>query len=80
MIESYCVYYLDDELLSSERRGNNITLKLMWDHMPITGRLYVGHEQKSSFMLPNSYVSNQPAEPMKDTSASGKKKSKQRTK
>ncbi len=42
-------------------RGKNISLKLMWDHMPVTGRLYVRDENKSNFILPSQYVSNQPA-------------------
>jgi len=46
-------YALIDQ--GAELRNKNISLRLMWDHMPITGRLYVGDERKSSFVLPNKY-------------------------
>uniref|UniRef100_A0A7S1VL54 Signal peptidase complex subunit 3 n=1 Tax=Grammatophora oceanica TaxID=210454 RepID=A0A7S1VL54_9STRA len=41
-----------------ELRGNEIELQLMWDHMPITGLLYVGEQDKattSTFTLPSEY-------------------------
>ena len=37
-------------------RGKNITLKLMWDHMPLTGRLYVDNQGSKSFSLPSEYT------------------------
>mmetsp|Transcript_1107 Transcript_1107/g.1524 ORF Transcript_1107/g.1524 Transcript_1107/m.1524 type:complete len:177 (-) Transcript_1107:241-771(-) len=39
-------------------RGQDVTLTLMWDHMPITGMLYMGEQDKtqtSSFTLPQEY-------------------------
>jgi signal peptidase complex subunit 3 len=41
-----------------ELRNKTINLRLMWDHMPLTGRLYNGDERKSSFTLPGSYKQN----------------------
>eukprot|EP01031_Cornospumella_fuschlensis_P025816 gene25816-31178_t len=46
-------YALIDQ--GTELRNKSITLKLVWDHMPLTGRLYVGQEQKSTFTLPGKY-------------------------
>ena len=50
-------YALVDQ--GSELRGKDVTLKLMWDHMPITGFVYMD-EQKSdtvtSFSLPDMYT------------------------
>jgi signal peptidase complex subunit 3 len=31
----------------ADLRGRDVTLKLMWDHMPITGRLYMGSNTKN---------------------------------
>lgn len=39
----------------SINRNKTITFKLMWDHMPITGRMYNGEETKSTFKLPGNY-------------------------
>lgn len=39
-------------------RGKEINLQLMWDHMPITGTLYMGEQDKTStttFTLPKDY-------------------------
>lgn len=47
-------YALVDQ--GSELRGKNITLKLMWDHMPLTGRLYVDSQGSKSFTLPSEYT------------------------
>jgi len=38
-----------------ELRNKTISLRLMWDHMPVTGRLYNGDARKSSFTLPTKY-------------------------
>ena len=40
-------------------RGTNITLKLYWDHMPLTGSLFInsGSSERGSFVLPGHYVS-----------------------
>jgi len=41
-----------------ELRGKDITLRLEWDHMPITGLLYLDKQSISSashFMLPSEY-------------------------
>lgn len=46
-------YALIDQ--GQELRNKTINLKLMWDHMPLTGRMYVGEEKKSSFKLPPKY-------------------------
>lgn len=48
-------YALIDQ--GAELRNNTITLKLMWDHMPVTGRLYNGVDGNHQFKLPGSYVS-----------------------
>ena len=39
-------------------RGEDVELQLMWDHMPLTGILYMGEQDKStttSFTLPYEY-------------------------
>mmetsp|Transcript_549 Transcript_549/g.964 ORF Transcript_549/g.964 Transcript_549/m.964 type:complete len:171 (+) Transcript_549:200-712(+) len=41
-----------------ELRNKTISLRLIWDHMPLTGRLYSGDERKSSFTLPGKYKQN----------------------
>ena len=49
-------YSLTDQ--GNELRGKDVTLQLMWDHMPITGLLYIGEQpadQTSSFTLPTEY-------------------------
>ena len=48
-------YALIDQ--GAELRGKKITLKLMWDHMPLTGRLYVEEQEGSKpFTLPEEYT------------------------
>ena len=75
-------YALIDQ--GDELRGKNITLRLMWDHMPVTGRLYVGDETKSSFALPDEYMSNknkiQQLQNEKSSSSSSKSKKKKKSK
>lgn len=49
-------YALVDQ--GDELRGKEVKLQLMWDHMPITGLLYMGEqplEKASSFALPTEY-------------------------
>mmetsp|Transcript_95225 Transcript_95225/g.186902 ORF Transcript_95225/g.186902 Transcript_95225/m.186902 type:complete len:170 (+) Transcript_95225:13-522(+) len=46
-------YALIDQ--GQELRNKTVSLRLMWDHMPLTGRLYNGDERKSSFTLPSKY-------------------------
>jgi len=47
-------YALVDQV--AELRGKEVELKLMWDHMPLTGALYMGgSDQTSTFKLPNEY-------------------------
>jgi signal peptidase complex subunit 3 len=48
-------YALIDQ--GSELRNKTIALKLKWDHMPITGRLYNGEDEvtKYTYTLPGSY-------------------------
>ena len=49
-------YALADQ--GDELRGKDVKLQLMWDHMPITGLLYMGEqatESTSTFTLPMEY-------------------------
>lgn len=49
-------YALVDQ--GDELRGKEVTLQLMWDHMPITGLLYMGEQpvdKASKFSLPEEY-------------------------
>ena len=49
-------YALVDQ--GDELRGKEVTLQLMWDHMPITGLLYMDEQDSSEttkFMLPAEY-------------------------
>jgi signal peptidase complex subunit 3 len=49
-------YALVDQ--GAELRGKDITLQLMWDHMPITGLLYMGEQNvdtATTFTLPTEY-------------------------
>lgn len=49
-------YALVDQ--GNELRGKDVTLKLMWDHMPITGFVYMDGQEKdttTSFELPVEY-------------------------
>lgn len=47
-------YALIDQ--GSELRNKTIKLKLQWDHMPLTGRLYIHEKAGSPFTLPGKYV------------------------
>jgi signal peptidase complex subunit 3 len=47
-------YALIDQ--GSELRNKTITLKLQWDHMPLTGRMYIHEKTGSQFTLPGKYV------------------------
>lgn len=47
-------YALIDQ--TNELRGKDVQLKLVWDHMPLTGKLFMGEGgQGSSFRLPDTY-------------------------
>lgn len=49
-------YALVDQ--ADQLRGKDVQLKLMWDHMPITGLLYMGEQDPSTtsnFTLPTEY-------------------------
>jgi signal peptidase complex subunit 3 len=49
-------YALVDQ--ADQLRGKHVQLKLMWDHMPITGLLYMGEQDPSTtsnFTLPTEY-------------------------
>jgi len=49
-------YALVDQ--ADELRGKDVHLQLMWDHMPLTGGLYKGEQEKdetTSFSLPSEY-------------------------
>jgi signal peptidase complex subunit 3 len=49
-------YALVDQ--GDELRGKDVTLQLMWDHMPITGLLYMGEQNvdtATTFTLPAEY-------------------------
>ena len=42
----------------AELRGAEVELSLMWDHMPLTGALYMGGQEEgtaSKFVLPTEY-------------------------
>eukprot|EP00580_Thalassiosira_gravida_P002666 CAMPEP_0201619256 /NCGR_PEP_ID=MMETSP0492-20130828/41160_1 /ASSEMBLY_ACC=CAM_ASM_000837 /TAXON_ID=420259 /ORGANISM="Thalassiosira gravida, Strain GMp14c1" /LENGTH=128 /DNA_ID=CAMNT_0048088087 /DNA_START=217 /DNA_END=603 /DNA_ORIENTATION=+ len=42
----------------AELRGKEVELSLMWDHMPLTGLLYMGGQKEgtaSKFVLPTEY-------------------------
>ncbi|KAL7425587.1 hypothetical protein ACHAXH_000061, partial [Discostella pseudostelligera] len=42
----------------AELRGKEVELSLMWDHMPLTGMLYMGGQKEgtaSKFVLPEEY-------------------------
>jgi signal peptidase complex subunit 3 len=47
-------YALIDQ--GAELRNKTVTLKLQWDHMPFTGRLYVNEAVGSKFTLPAKYI------------------------
>jgi signal peptidase complex subunit 3 len=56
MSNVFVKYALVDQ--GDELRGKEVTLQLMWDHMPITGLLYMGEQAKettSTFTLPTEY-------------------------
>ena len=43
---------------NSDLRGRDVKLQLFWDHMPITGLLYIDkqpYEETSTFTLPIEY-------------------------
>jgi signal peptidase complex subunit 3 len=51
-------YALVDQ--GADLRGRDVKLQIMWDHMPLTGLLYMGEQDKnsvSSFTLPYDYTS-----------------------
>lgn len=53
---SFVKYALVDQ--GDDLRGKDVTLQLMWDHMPITGLLYMGEQplgEASTFTLPEEY-------------------------
>eukprot|EP00633_Aureoumbra_lagunensis_P000236 CAMPEP_0197287714 /NCGR_PEP_ID=MMETSP0890-20130614/4345_1 /TAXON_ID=44058 ORGANISM="Aureoumbra lagunensis, Strain CCMP1510" /NCGR_SAMPLE_ID=MMETSP0890 /ASSEMBLY_ACC=CAM_ASM_000533 /LENGTH=141 /DNA_ID=CAMNT_0042757711 /DNA_START=123 /DNA_END=548 /DNA_ORIENTATION=- len=50
---TYVKYALVDQ--STELRNSTINLSLMWDHMPLTGRLFMERAPGSSFHLPTKY-------------------------
>ncbi len=50
-----CTYSLQAFMSNIIFRGKSITLRLMWDHMPITGRLYTGTDGNSTFTFPKKY-------------------------
>jgi signal peptidase complex subunit 3 len=49
-------YALIDQ--GQELRNKTISLRLVWDSMPLTGRIYVTDERKNSFTLPGAYKNN----------------------
>ena len=49
-------YALVDQ--GNDLRGRDVTLQLMWDHMPLTGTLFMGEQDKATtktFTLPYEY-------------------------
>jgi len=47
-------YALVDQ--STQLRNATVTLSLVWDHMPVTGRLFMDSQPGSSFDLPSRYI------------------------
>ncbi len=56
-------------------RGKNVTLKLMWDHMPLTGRVYMENDGNSMFTLPIEYYNGDDLPPMKSSTTKSSTKS-----
>jgi signal peptidase complex subunit 3 len=52
-MNEFVKYALIDQ--GQELRNKTVSLRLMWDAMPLTGRIYVSDERKSSFTLPGTY-------------------------
>ncbi len=52
---SYQLEFIGPPFSDYAYRNKTVSLRLMWDHMPVTGRLYNGDERKSSFTLPSKY-------------------------
>ena len=50
---TFVKYTLIDQ--ADNLRGKEISLKLYWDHMPITGRVYTVMDSNSTFVLPKKY-------------------------
>jgi len=50
---AYIKYALVDQ--ANELRNTTVDLYLVWDHMPLTGRLYMDRGFGSNFALPASY-------------------------
>lgn len=50
---AYIKYALVDQ--SNELRNASVNLYLCWDHMPVTGRLFLGRGFGSTFQLPATY-------------------------
>jgi len=42
----------------AELRNTTVQLRLVWDHMPLTGRLFMESVPMSSFKLPGEYTSD----------------------
>jgi len=42
----------------AELRNTTVQLRLMWDHMPLTGRLFMDSVPMSTFQLPGEYTSD----------------------
>lgn len=53
LTNEFVKYALIDQ--GQELRNTTVNLRLFWDHMPVTGRIYHGDEKKSSFTLPGKY-------------------------
>jgi signal peptidase complex subunit 3 len=50
-------YALVDQ--ANDLRGKDVTLQLVWDHMPLTGLMFIGEQEKKTmtkFTLPSQYV------------------------
>jgi|LauGreSBDMM110SN_4_FD.fasta_scaffold101836_1 signal peptidase complex subunit 3 len=63
-----CKYALASQ--EQELRNKTITLKLIWDHMPITGRLYNGEGTAPSYKLPGQYMKAAPGGSSSSSSSS----------
>mmetsp|Transcript_6850 Transcript_6850/g.28615 ORF Transcript_6850/g.28615 Transcript_6850/m.28615 type:complete len:152 (-) Transcript_6850:1646-2101(-) len=51
--QKYVKYALYDQ--TNELRNTTVTLSLVWDHMPVTGRLFMDRDAGGDFTLPGKY-------------------------
>lgn len=51
--DEFVKYALIDQ--GAHLRDKTVRLRLMWDHMPLTGRTYLGHDGNFTYTLPSNY-------------------------